>query len=190
MAAVEFLKRRCVIAVQLVPSQRGGYAPEHLLVGTALGREVNQLVAAARGISVREEQRNAELFREPVVEAPVPMLDRCLDFRSVRQEHIAVSPAGIKKVRPPDAAEGKQLVCVMLHRKLKKERAASQRTQRLVRCNRVNKLLDAGKIRRVKKKRLLIHEPLFVVEKALFELRFLFCRQILADANADGGSGL
>ena len=87
-----------------------------------------------------------------------------------------MSAAGIKKVRPSDAAEGQQLVCVMLHRKFKKERAASQRTQRLVRCNRVNKLLDAGKIRRVKKKRLLVHELLFLVEKALFELRFLFCR--------------
>ena len=101
-----------------------------------------------------------------------------------------MSAAGIKKVRPPDAAEGKQLVGVMLHRKFKKERAAPQGTQRLVRCNRVNKLLDTGKIRRVEKKRLLVHELLFLVEKALFELRFLFCRQILADANADGGSGL
>ena len=190
MAAVELLNCLRVVPVQLVPGQRGGYAPEHLLVGAALCREVDQLVAAARGISVREEQRNAELFREPVVEAPVPALDRCPDFHGVRQEHIAVSAAGIKKVRPSDAAEGKQLVCVMLHRKFKKERAASQRTQRLVRCNRVNKLLDAGKIRRVKKKRLLVHELLFLVEKALFELRFLFCRQILADANADGGSGL
>ena len=101
-----------------------------------------------------------------------------------------MSAAGIKKVRPPDAAERQQFVRVMLHRKLQKERAAPQGTQRLVRCNRVNKLLDAGKIRRVEQKRLLVHELLFLVEKALFELRFLFCRQILADANADGGSGL
>ena len=190
MAAVELLNCLRVVPVQLVPGQRGGYAPEHLLVGAALCREVDQLVAAARGISVREEQRNAELFREPVVEAPVPTLDRCPDFSGVRQEHIAVSAAGIKKVRPSDAAEGKQLVCVMLHRKFKKERAASQGTQRLFRCDSVDEFLDAGKIRRVKKKRLLVHELLFLVEKALFELRFLFCRQILADANADGGSGL
>ena len=127
MAAVEFLKRRCVIAVQLVPSQRRGYAPEHLLVGAALCREVDQLVAAARGISVREEQRNAKLLGEPVVEAPVPTLDRCPDFSGVRQKHIAVSAAGIKKVRPPDAAEGKQLVCVMLHRKFKKEQRRDER---------------------------------------------------------------
>ena len=78
----------------------------------------------------------------------------------------------------------------MLHRKFKKERATAQRTQRLFRCNRVDEFLDAGKIRRVEQKRLLIHEPLFIVEKTLSELRFLFCRQILADANADGGSGL
>ena len=128
MAAVEFLKRRCVIAVHLVPSQRRGYAPEHLLVGTLFSRNVDQLVAAAGGIAVREKQRNAELLGEPVVEAPVPTLDRCPDFSGVRQEHIAVSAAGIKKVRPSDAAEGKQLVCVMLHRKFKKERAASQGT--------------------------------------------------------------
>ena len=101
-----------------------------------------------------------------------------------------MSAASIKKVRPSDAAEGQQFVRVMLHRKFKKERAASQRTQRLFRCNRVDEFLDAGKIRRVEKKRLLVHELLFLVEKALFELRFLFCRQILADANADGGSGL
>ena len=101
-----------------------------------------------------------------------------------------MSAAGIKKVRPSDAAEGQQLVGVMLHRKFKKERTASQRTQRLFRCDSVDEFLDAGKIRRVKKKRLLVHELLFLVEKALFELRFLFCRQILADANADGGSGL
>ena len=190
MAAVEFLKRRCVIAVQLVPSQRRGYAPEHLLVGAALCREVDQLVAAARGISVREEQRNAKLLGEPVVEAPVPTLDRCPDFSGVRQKHIAVSAAGIKKVRPPDAAEGKQFVCVMLHRKFKKERAAPQGTQRLFRCDSVDEFLDAGKIRRVEQKRLLVHELLFLVKKALLELCFLFCRQILADANADGGSGL
>ena len=78
----------------------------------------------------------------------------------------------------------------MLHRKFKKERAASQGTQRLFRCDSVDEFLDAGKIRRVEQKRLLVHELLFLVEKALFELRFLFCRQILADANADGGSGL
>ena len=190
MAAVEFLKRRCVIAVQLVPSQRRGYAPEHLLVGTLFSRNVDQLVAAARGISVREEQRNAELFREPVVEAPVPTLDRCPDFSGVRQEHIAVSAAGIKKVRPSDAAEGQQLVCVMLHRKFKKERAASQGTQGLVRCDCVDELLDAGKIRRVKKKRLLVHELLFLVEKALLELCFVLICEILADADADGGCSL
>ena len=189
MAAVEFLKRRCVIAVQLVPSQRRGYAPEHLLVGAALCREVDQLVAAAWGISVREEQRNAKLLGEPVVEAPVPTLDRCPDFSGVRQEHIAVSAAGIKKVRPSDAAEGKQLVGVMLHRKFKKERAAPQGTQRLVRCNRVNKLLDTGKIRRVEKKRLLVHELLFLVEKALFELRFVLICEILADADANRRRG-
>ena len=189
MAAVEFLKRRCVIAVQLVPSQRRGYAPEHLLVGAALCREVDQLVAAARGISVREEQRNAKLLGEPVVEAPVPTFDRCPDFRCVRQEHIAVSAAGIKKVRPSDAAEGQQLVRVMLHRKFKKERAASQGTQRLVRCNRVNKLLDAGKIRRVKKKRLLVHELLFIVKKALLELCFVLICEILADTDANRRRG-
>ena len=98
-----------------------------------------------------------------------------------------MSAAGIKQIRPPDAAEGQQLVRVMLHRKFKKERATAQRTQRLFRCNRVDEFLDAGKIRRVEQKRLLIHEPLFIVEKTLSELRFLFCRQILADANADGG---
>ena len=190
MGAVELQDCLRVIAVHLVSSQRRGYAPEHLLVGTLFSRIVDQFVAAARGISVREEQRNAKLLGEPVVEAPVPTLDRCLDFRSVRQEHIAVSAAGIKKVRPSDAAEGQQLVGVMLHRKFKKERTASQRTQRLFRCDSVDEFLDAGKIRRVKKKRLLVHELLFLVEKALFELRFLFCRQILADANADGGSGL
>ena len=190
MAAVELQDCLRVIAVQLVPSQRRGYAPEHLLVGTLFSRIVDQFVAAAGGIAVREEQRNAKLLGEPVVEAPVPTLDRRSDFRGVRQEHIAVSAAGIKQVRPSDAAEGKQLVGVMLHRKFKKERAASQGTQGLVRCDRVDEFLDAGKIRRVKKKRLLVHELLFLVEKALFELRFLFCRQILADANADGGSGL
>ena len=104
MGAVELQDCLRIIAVQLVPSQRRGYAPEHLLVGTLFSRNVDQLVAAARGISVREEQRNAELFREPVVEAPVPALDRCPDFHGVRQEHIAVSAAGIKKVRPSDAA--------------------------------------------------------------------------------------
>lgn len=75
----------------------------------------------------------------------------------------------------------------MLHRKFKKERAASQGTQRLFRCDSVDEFLDAGKIRRVKKKRLLVHELLFLVEKAFSELCFLFCRQILADADADGG---
>ena len=189
MAAVEFLKRRCVIAVQLVPSQRRGYAPEHLLVGAALCREVDQLVAAARGISVREEQRNAKLLGEPVVEAPVPTLDRCPDFRSVRQEHIAVSAAGIKKVRPSDAAEGQQLVGVMLHRKFKKERTASQRTQRLFRCDSVDEFLDAGKIRRVEKKRLLIHELLFIVKKALLELCFVLICEILADTDANRRRG-
>ena len=189
MAAVEFLKRRCVIAVQLVPSQRRGYAPEHLLVGAALCREVDQLVAAARGISVREEQRNAKLLGEPVVEAPVPTLDRCPDFSGVRQEHIAVSAAGIKKVRPPDAAEGKQLVCVMLHRKFKKERAASQGTQRLFRCDSVDEFLDAGKIRRVEQKRLLVHELLFIVKKALLELCFVLVCEILADTDANRRRG-
>lgn len=104
MGAVELQDCLRVIAVQLVPSQRGGYAPEHVLVGAALGREVNQFVAAARGISVREEQRNAKLLGEPVVEAPVPTLDRRSDIHGVRQEQIAVSAAGIKKIRPPDAA--------------------------------------------------------------------------------------
>ena len=78
-----------------------------------------------------------------------------------------MSAAGIKKVRPSDAAEGQQLVGVMLHRKFKKERTASQRTQRLFRCDSVDEFLDAGKIRRVKKKRLLVRELLFLVEKAL-----------------------
>ena len=190
MGAVELQDCLRIIAVQLVPSQRRGYAPVHLLVGTLFSRNVDQLVAAAGGIAVREEQRNAELLGEPVVEAPVPTLDRRPDFHGVRQEHIAVSAAGIEQVRPPDAAEGQQLVGVMLHRKLQKERAAPQGTQRLFRCDSVDEFLDTGKIRRVEKKRLLIHELLFLVEKALFELRFLFCRQILADANADGGSGL
>ena len=189
MGAVELQDCLRIIAVQLVPSQRRGYAPEHLLVGTLFSRNVDQLVAAAGGIAVREEQRNAELLGEPVVEAPVPTLDRCPDFSGVRQEHIAVSAAGIKKVRPPDAAEGKQLVGVMLHRKFKKERAAPQGTQRLVRCNRVNKLLDTGKIRRVEKKRLLVHELLFLVEKALFELRFVLICEILADADANRRRG-
>ena len=77
----------------------------------------------------------------------------------------------------------------MLHRKFKKERAASQRTQRLVRCNRVNKLLDAGKIRRVKKKRLLVHELLFIVKKALLELCFVLICEILADTDANRRRG-
>ena len=190
MGAVELQDCLRIIAVQLVPSQRRGYAPEHLLVGTLFSRNVDQLVAAARGISVRKEKRNAELLREPVVEAPVPTLDRRPDFRSVRQEHIAVSAAGIKQIRPPDAAEGQQLVGVMLHRKLQKERAASQRTQRLFRCDRVYELLDAGKIRRVEQKRLLVHELLFIVEKALSELCFVLACEILADTDADGGGGL
>ena len=77
----------------------------------------------------------------------------------------------------------------MLHRKLQKERAASQGTQRLVRCNRVNKLLDAGKIRRVKKKRLLVHELLFLVKKALLELCFVLVCEILADTDANRRRG-
>ena len=77
----------------------------------------------------------------------------------------------------------------MLHRKFKKERAASQRTQRLVRCDRVNKLLDAGKIRRVKKKRLLVHELLFIVKKALLELCFVLVCEILADTDANRRRG-
>ena len=175
--------------MQLVPCQCGGDAPEHLLVGTALGREVNQLVAAARGIAVREKQRDAELLRQPIVEASVPTLDRRPDFHGVRQEHIAVSAAGIKKVRPPDAAEGKQLVGVMLHRKFKKERAASQGTQRLFRCDSVDEFLDAGKIRRVEQKRLLVHELLFIVKKALFELCFVLVCEILADTDANRRRG-
>ena len=100
-----------------------------------------------------------------------------------------MSATGIKKVRPSDTAEGQQFVGVMLHRKFKKERAASQGTQGLVRCDCVDELLDTGKIRRVKKKRLLVHELLFLVEKALFELCFVLICEILADTDANRRRG-
>ena len=41
-----------------------------------------------------------------------------------------MSAAGIKQIRPPDAAEGQQLVGVMLHRKFKKEQRRDEKDRR------------------------------------------------------------
>lgn len=123
------------------------------LVGACLCGDIAQVVGAAGGPTVGQEQLHAELFVQPAVEGPVPVGKGLLHGGGVGQQEIAVPAAAVNDVGPGQAAAVQQLVHVVLHEQFQKERTAAEGTQGTLGVDGVDEPLDAGKVGGVEQER-------------------------------------
>ena len=135
---------------------------------------------------MRHKERRSELIDQPIVCPVVHRLHRRKRFLRMGQKQIAVAAAAVNQVYAAESTRLQHLVRVMLHQHFKEKRAAAKRLLRALRRNGVNEFLNAGKIRRVKRKHLFVAERLFVLKHARPDIRRALIQQIFADARADG----
>ena len=122
---------------------------EQGLVGACLCGDVAQVVGAAGGPTVGQEQLHAELFVQPAVEGPVPVGKGLLHGGGVGQQEIAVPAAAVNDVGPGQAAA----VHVVLHEQFQKERTAAEGPQSTLGVDGVDEPLDARKVGGVEQER-------------------------------------
>ena len=150
---VQGAERSGIVGVLLVLLGNGVDPAEQGLVGACLCGDIAQVVGAAGGPTVGQEQLHAELFVQPAVEGPVPVGKGLLHGGGVGQQEIAVPAAAVNDVGPGQAAAVQQLVHVVLHEQFQKERTAAEGTQGTLGMDGVDEPLDAGKVGGVEQER-------------------------------------
>lgn len=94
--------------------------------------------------------------------------------------------AAVDHIGTGDTAPGQQFVQIMLHEQVQKERPAAQRAQGIFGVDRIEELLDAGKICRVEQKSVLFAESRFLLEQCPAQVCDAVCLHIPADACRHG----
>ena len=137
---VQGAERSGIVGVLLVLLGNGVDPAEQGLVGACLCGDIAQVVGAAGGPTVGQEQLHAELFVQPA-------------GGGAGQQEIAVPAAAVNDVSPGQAAAVQQLVHVVLHEQFQKERTAAEGPQGTLGMDGVDEPLDAGKVGGVEQER-------------------------------------